>query len=315
MGVNNKKKKLAIIGAGFMATEHAKAHQLLGAFELAGIYSRTKEKAHYLANTHAITYVAKSIADLYEYTQADMAIIAVPELAMREVVLEAMKYNWSLLLEKPAGYCLEDAQAIQQALVNKPAFVALNRRYYHATQTALTDLNTRDAKRFIHVQDQQSQEVVKAFQPQTVIDYWMYANSVHLIDYFTLFGRGEVVKVTPHQNWKSGKTLNLTANILFSSGDEGLYEAIWEAPGPWAVSITTCEKRFEMRPLEKGRYQNAGERILHELSEHPWDTNAKAGLVKLADECRKFLNREPHQLVSIDESMRSMELVHAIYNT
>lgn len=307
------KKKVAIIGAGFMANEHAKAHKELDAFELAGIYSRTRSKAEALAQDYGIGCVCDSIAELYEKTEAELVLVTVPELSMREVALEAAKYGWTLLLEKPAGYCLEDAKAIQQGLAGKQAFVALNRRYYHATQTALEDLNGREAKRFIHVQDQQSQEAVKEFQPQTVIDYWMYANSVHLIDYFSLFGRGEVTKVTPHQKWESGKTFNLTASIEFSSGDEGLYEAIWEGPGPWAIAVTTSEKRWEMRPLEQAVYQNGGERNLNTVKPHAWDEKAKAGLMKLADECRKYLDGGEHQLVSIDESMRSMELVKQIY--
>lgn len=310
MGV---KKKVAIIGAGYMASEHAKAHATLGIFELAGVYSRTRDRAEALAEAYAIPLVADSVAELYERTKADMVIITVRELAMREVALEAAKFGWTLLLEKPAGYCLEDARAIERGLVGKPAFVALNRRYYHATQAALADLNQRDTKRFIHVQDQQSQLAARDSQPQTVIDYWMYANSVHLVDYFTLFGRGEVVRVTPHQKWEPGKTFNLTASILFSSGDEGLYQAIWEGPGPWAVSVTTAQKRFEMRPLEQAKFQNAGERVLHDIMPHAWDAQAKPGLTRLAEECKNYHEGTPHQLVSIAESMRSMELVHAIY--
>jgi predicted dehydrogenase len=310
MGV---KKKIAIIGAGYMANEHAKAHAALGAFELAGIYSRTRHRAEQVAKDYNIPVVADSVAELYERTKATMVIITVRELAMREVALEAAKYDWTLLLEKPAGYCLGDAQAIAHGLAGKPAFVALNRRYYHATQAALEDLNRRDMKRFIHVQDQQSQLAAQDSQPQTVIDYWMYANSVHLIDYFTLFGRGEVVRVIPHQPWEPKKTFNLTASILFSSGDEGLYQAIWEGPGPWAISVTTAQKRFEMRPLEQGKFQNTGERILHDIVPHPWDLLAKPGLMRLAEECRKYHESAPHLLVSVEESMRSMELVHAIY--
>ena len=100
---------------------------------------------------------------------------------------------------KPAGYNIADAKEIKEAADRKKrnVFVALNRRFYSATQVVREELSSiNDNFRFIKVQEQQDQKVALASgQPKDVVDYWMYANSIHLIDYFRILGRGKVIKV------------------------------------------------------------------------------------------------------------------------
>ncbi len=69
----------------------------------------------------------------------------------------------------------------------------------------------------------------------------------------------------------------LLAKIAFDSGDVGLYEGIWNGPGPWACTVTTPRRRWEMRPLEKAVFQNAGERKLNPVEPHAWDGAFKPG--------------------------------------
>ena len=70
--------------------------------------------------------------------------------------------------------------------------------------------------------------------PQLVIDNYMYANSIHLIDFFAVFGRGPVTAVEPIIPFNRDTPRFVAAKIEFDSGDIGLYEAVWNGPGPWA---------------------------------------------------------------------------------
>lgn len=128
--------KVAIIGAGFMASEHIKAFSAIEDVALVGIYSRTRTRADALAQQFNIAGVFNAVDELYAATQADLVIVAVPELHVRNVCLQVFKYPWVALIEKPAGYDLADAKKIAAAAQQnaRRAYVALNRRHYSSTR-------------------------------------------------------------------------------------------------------------------------------------------------------------------------------------
>ena len=66
--------------------------------------------------------------------------------------------------------------------------------------------------------------------------------------------------------------------MTFASGDIGLYEGIWNGPGPWACTVTTPRRRWELRPLEKAVFQNAGERKLNPVDAACVGRGLQAGL-------------------------------------
>jgi predicted dehydrogenase len=314
--ISNDSCEVAFIGAGYMTTEHIKAFKDIPGVVLAGIYSRTQSRAEKLALESGVGTVCDSIAELYQKTQAELVVISVPELSVREVCLEAFKYPWTCLIEKPAGYDLSDAEQILHGAkqLGRQAYVALNRRHYSSTRLALEGINQQNDSRLIHVYDQQDQIAARmAGQPELVVKNWMYANSIHLIDYFSLLGRGQIVSVTPVIEWTPDKPQFVAAKITYDSGDIGIYEAVWNGPGPWAVTVTTQEKRWEMRPLEQAMAQPYGLRKLEPVATHEWDTRFKPGLRAQAGEAVKAARGQSHNLPSLADAMKSMKLVQAIY--
>ena len=312
----NQLCKIAFVGAGYMATEHIKVFKDIEGVALVGIHSRTQFTANQLALEFGVKVVCSSISELYEQTKADLLVISVPELSVRGVCLEAFRYPWTCLIEKPAGYDLADAEHILNgaAKLNRHAFVALNRRHHSSTRLVLEDINQQNGSRLIHVYDQQDQiSARKAGQPELVVKNWMYANSIHVIDYFNLLGRGQIVSVTPVIEWRPDNPMFVVAKITFDSGDIGIYEAVWNGPGPWAVTVTTQEKRWEMRPLEQAMVQPYGSRKLESVATHEWDTRFKPGLRVQAGEAVKAALGQSHNLPSLADAMKSMKLVQAIY--
>jgi len=240
----------------------------------------------------------------------------VPELAMNAVSRNCFEYPWTVLLEKPVGYNLCDAEEIEAAAraKNRSVFVALNRRHYSSTQTVVRDLKELPGQRFIRVQDQEDQfQALQAGQPKTVVDNWMYANSIHVIDYFLTFGRGKIYNVEPIIPWNADDPNYVVAKVSFDSGDVGLYEGIWKGPGPWAVSVNTPEKRWEMRPLEQAAFQITGQRKLDVVEAHPWDTQFKPGLRLQAEKAVGAAKGEVNDLSTLQVAMESMRLVQAIF--
>ena len=313
MGVGQT--RVAVVGAGGMAREHVRAFAAVPGVRVAGIHSRTRSKAQSLAAELDAGVVCESVSDLYQRTRADLVVMAVPELSANSVAKVCFEHPWTVFMEKPPGLNLEDAQDIHAAARKRKrrVLVGLNRRFLSSTRTALEDLQGRPSPRFIHVQDQQNQAASAAGgQPQPVVDHWMYANSIHLVDYLLAFGRGEVTSVRQVFPWSPGARIALAA-VEFDSGDCGIYEVVWNGPGPWAVSVTTDQRRWELRPLEQAAYQSAGERNRHPVEQIPWDRDFKPGFRLQAEHVVRAAHGDFSLAPTLDDAMKTMRLIREIF--
>ncbi|QXH48310.1 Gfo/Idh/MocA family oxidoreductase [Pseudomonas xanthosomatis] len=313
-----KKVKVAIVGAGYMASEHLKAFEATGEAQVVGITSRTRERAQALVADHEGIEVFDSLEVMYEKTRADIVVVTVTELHMADVAKRCFEFPWLVLLEKPAGYNLADARDIQQAAHAKKArvHVALNRRAYSSTRQALDVLKGNEGPRFIKVLDQQDQHAALTIHnnPPLMVENYMFANSIHLIDYLRVLGRGEVVSVENIVKWDPAAPGIVLASITFSSGDTGLYEGVWNGPGPWVITVNTPDNRLEMRPLEQVSVQLKGERRSQALDIEEADSLYKPGLLFQAQQAILASQGQANVLPDIDDSFKSMELVASIFN-
>jgi predicted dehydrogenase len=285
--------------------------------KVAGLTSRTRAKAEALASELGIPLVTDSVAELHQQTDADLVVVTVPELSANPVAMNAFKHPWAVLMEKPAGYDLADAEKIAAAAKSHqaPVMVGLNRRFYSSSRTIKADLETRPAeKRFIHVQDQQSYAEARRYNhPPQVVEKFMYANSIHLIDLIPFFGRGKITKVDQVTPWRGEDTEVMLAYVEFDSGDTALYEGLWKGPGPWAANVSTPGKRWIMQPLEQAIYQNAGERARHTIEAADEDKQFKAGFLLQARNAVAAVRGETTEIPTIDDSMQTMRLINRMF--
>jgi predicted dehydrogenase len=317
VGLNQpmKKWKVAIVGAGYMAGEHARAFASLPDVSLVGISGRSPARAEKLAAEYNVP-AFESIAAMYQATTADAVVVAVNEWSMLDVSMECFRYPWVCLLEKPVGINLAETQKIAAArhAAGLSAFVALNRRSYAATRQALAELSEDASPRLISVLDQQDLASVRdAGLPEQVVRNYMFVNSIHLVDYFCTFGRGDIVSVSPAVSWNAERPGFVVATIHFSSGDVGVYQAVWSGPGPWSVSVTNESARLELRPLEKLGIQRSGQRQLAEIAPEAIDREYKPGLRHQAAQIIRFLAEGKTSLASVDEAARAVKLCADIY--
>lgn len=307
--------EVAVIGAGFTAREHIRALRDISGVHVAAIHSRTRSRAEALAGEFGIIAVCDSVPELYERSRAALVFVAVPELSINAVAKASFGFPWTVVMEKPPGYNLADALDIQRAAEDRQChvLVALNRRFLAATLQVKTELAETSAPRFIKVQDQQSQSAARGGgQPVEVVRNYMYANSIHTIDYLRVFGRGNITSVEPILRWDPEHPGVVVCRIAYDSGDVGLYEGIWHAPGPWAVTVTVPEKRWEMRPLERLTSQKLG---------HPpqsadpslWDTNFKPGFRLQAEAAVASACGMPNPSVSLADAVETMHLIARIF--
>ena len=308
--------KISFIGAGYMTQEHLKAFNDIEDVELDGIFSRTKAKSIELLKKYPIKNVYNSIEELYKSSKPDAVIISVPELSLKGVCEIAFFYPWVILIEKPAGFNLEDAKYILN-LSNKyksQVYVALNRRHYSSTKIIKNKIKSINGTRILNIFDQEDTiSALKAGQPKSVVKHWMYANSIHLIDLFRVFCRGSIINVNSILKWNSKVPCTVLSKITFDSGDIGIYQAIWNAPAPWMLTLSTPFARYEMRPIENAYEQLAGTRQQIKLEIDNIDIIYKAGIKVQADEFVNILKGKEHTLPNLEDAFETMKLINKIY--
>ncbi len=308
--------RVAFVGGGSMTAEHAKAFSGLPGVELVGIHNRTPEKAQAIAQAHGIQEVYENLETMLETAKPDLVVLAVYETAILEIATRILEYPVALFMEKPVGLDLKEARILQSLARQKSrsVWVALNRRAFGSTRAVLRDLGDNPGPRFIHVQDQQSLETARVIgHAEPVVKNWMYANSIHLVDYLVTFGRGDIVSVKVLQAWTPDAPGVVVAHVSFSSGDAGIYQAIWNGPGPWACTVSAPHRRWELRPLEKAVFQNAGERALNDVPAVAEDADYKPGFRQQAENVIKAWNGTRSEAVTLDVALISTELAARIY--
>jgi predicted dehydrogenase len=308
--------KIAFIGAGNMTSNHMKSFSSFSEFEICGIYSRTKDKAYDLSTKFSNCIVCDSIEDLYNITKPDLVVISVPELSTKSVCLEAFKYGWKILIEKPVGYNLQEAKEIFEYSLKTEStvYVAFNRRHYSSTLNLIKELNINNEPRLIHIYDQEGPIAAKkSNQPDLVLKNWMFANSIHLIDFLQFLGRGKIVEIKNILPWNDENTNFFMSKISYESGDIAIYESIWDSPAPWAIVINTKSKRYELRPIEKLFIQNEGSRLQIEIDQNKDDIEYKPGLIKQSENVLKMLKGDSHDLPNLKDALYTMTLINQIY--
>jgi hypothetical protein len=178
---------------------------------------------------------------------------------------------------------------------------------------AKAELGETSDPRFVKVQDQQNQVAASNIgQPVEVVRNWMYANSIHTIDYLRVFGRGRITSVEPVLRWDPERPGVVVCRIVYDSCDVGLYEGIWRGPGPWAVTVTTAEKRCEMRPLEKLTLQEFGKTPQH-VDPDALDTDFKPGFRRQAEAAIRAACGTSSEVATLADAVETMRLVARIF--
>lgn len=309
--------RLGIVGAGKMARLHAAAFQAIPGVEISAVQSRTPEKAEAFAEDFGIPHKYPGFTELVLSGSCDGLLICVSPEALCAVGLEAMKSGLPLLMEKPPGLHLGEAERLAASLEQRVGgvWVALNRRYFSSTLRLRAAVESVSGPRYVHVVDQQNlaDSASRGHSAETLA-HWMFANSLHLVDLLRLFCRGEVTAVRPVVPWRDGSFAQLAVfAVEFSSGDRGLFEANWSGPGPWSLAVTCPSQRWELRPLEQALCWGELRKAPVEYPPSEDDLKFKPGLLEQARAFVDAAQGRPSTLPTLAEALGSMRLVQELF--
>lgn len=314
---NKKIIKVGIIGAGYMAFEHLKVFSKLKNVKLDAIYSRTYNKSLKLKKKFLINTIYRSLEDFCQNINIDLLVISVTEDAVLKICKETFKYKFVHLIEKPIGLNFYESKilyTLSQKYKTK-VYASLNRRFYSSTIEVINQLKNDKSKRIINIIDQE--DTVKAAKlgiGKKIIKNWMYANSIHLIDYILTLGRGKIVKINKilHKDNKNKKYK--IVQITFDSNDVVNYQAFWNYNAPWSVSVSTAKKFFLLQPIEELHIRNEGKYKFAKITPSKYDQLYKPGIyLQNSTLIDNMLNNRAISLPSIKTSNKLMKLIKDIY--
>ncbi|MDC3274373.1 Gfo/Idh/MocA family oxidoreductase [Candidatus Pelagibacter sp.] len=307
------KVKIVFVGAGKISEEHIKVFKKINKVELCGIYSRTKLKSFKLAKKYKIKNVYNSIDEMYANTKADLVVVSVSIESTKSVCMKISKYSWKCLVEKPFGYNYKECKELINKIAKKQFYLALNRTNYSSTIGLLNILKKDKSQRIINISDQQSTLKFKNKFPKKILENFMYANSIHLVDYVRIFARGKINSIKTMYDLKKNKIRIFSKKINFSSGDVVIFNSIWNKPGPWSVNISTDNFFFEMCPLEQLKYRNKKDNKIIEFNINKDDIRYKPGFMRQANEMIKAIDRKKFNIPSSDDAYKTIKLIKKIF--
>lgn len=133
---------VGLLGAGpWAASVHAPAFAAGPETHLAGVWSRTTAAAEALAATHGVTAFASVDALL---DACDAVAIAVPPTVQPDLAVRAAKAGKAVLLEKPVGVTVDDAERVADAVgeAGVGSLVVLTYRFRPHVEAFLAEART-----------------------------------------------------------------------------------------------------------------------------------------------------------------------------
>lgn len=102
--------KVVLLGAGFIADIHMESYErFVPEAEVAGVYSRSEQRAKALAGKYGISNVYTDIGEAIEKSGAEVVDICLPNFRHHEAVLAAARAGRQIIIEKPFAMTLEQA--------------------------------------------------------------------------------------------------------------------------------------------------------------------------------------------------------------
>ena len=304
--------QVVIVGAGNMAREYVDVINTIKEFRILGVVSRKKKSFNEIQSRIKYKIKRFEIKNLKK-NKINLILVVVSEENTLKILKKISDLNSTILCEKPIGINHFEFLNILQAYKKrkKLLFVALNRRYYSSINYLKNFIKTQNIYK-INITDQQDLILAKKIgKNKNVIKYWMYANSIHLIDLINFFSENSYYKI---QKKKINKKLNKkiiqcviqTKNIIFN------YKGYWNINKRWEIK-GFGKKTFKLKPIEQIFEISKGNKI-KELKISSKDIKYKPGLYLLMKKILKFLKTgQKKNLVTLQDHLLTINLIKDIY--
>lgn len=307
---------LWLVGAGRMGRAYAAVLKALDVPTLAVCRSQASAD-RFSAETGLATTAGGCAAALQGAGAAPTAAVVavdVQELAATAGALIDMGCR-RILLEKPGGVDAAelDALAVKADAAGAEVWLGYNRRFYGsvlATQRGLAEDGGAVSMSFDFTEASDAVTAI-GYDPR-VLNEWLLANSTHVIDTAFVLGGGPAEwsgLVDGALDWHP-RAARFAGHGRTDQGVTFTYAADWDAPGRWAIEISSRRRRFILKPMEQLQVQQRGSFTVElQAPDDDLDQRFKPGLYR---QTRAFVTGEDaHLLPSLAEHRDRLRRIYA----
>jgi predicted dehydrogenase len=257
---------VAVVGTGFMGTNHARVLSALPGATLAAIVDRDQSRGRLVAGEFGCDYAA-SMKDVA--VQVDAAVIATPTESHRAVGVQAMARGWHVLVEKPFAPSVREAEELVAAANDTRRILAVG--HIERFNPACLDL-----PRFVtepqFIQTRRLSPFSERVKEGVVRDMM-----IHDVDLVLWLAHSEPVRVAADvSTWRSETEDLAVATIVFESGlvahmtatriGQGKVRQIDILQPDSLVNVDLLRQDITIRHQSKAEYPEAGARRIKEAS-------------------------------------------------
>lgn len=244
----DRKMKIAQIGAGLIGLERIKAIDLLKKegrnIELIGVFDPYLKDTENFKKKFNVN-IFKSIENIFK-ENPDWIFIAVPHDIAVEYIIKALNENFKVLVEKPLGRSLKEAQSIYEAIKYEgQLFMGCNYRFFDGINKLITDINENKFGKIISIN-----LIIGHGSDPDIVNTWKLNDEkagggclidpgIHLIDLMRIFAKKEL-KFIGGNSWKGFWNTGIEENInlLLNDSDNITYNL--------EISITKWRSTFRI---------------------------------------------------------------------
>lgn len=308
--------QLWLIGAGRMATAYAAVLAELGVNPM--VVCRSQASAERFGAATGLLSMAGGVSAGLARAGGPpaSAIVAIDVAELTGTVQALIRAGCRrILVEKPGGIDLAEISETAALAADHGAevWLAYNRRFYGSVLAARRGLaEDGGAVSMSFDFTEASDAIVKIGHRPEVLNEWLLANSTHVIDTaFMLAGEPTAwsTEVAGALDWHP-RAARFAGHGLTEAGVLFSYMADWDAPGRWAIEISSRSRRFILKPMEQLQVQTRGSfSVEAQVAEDDLDVRFKPGLFR---QTRAFLTGEDADLLPTIQQHR--DRLAAIYS-
>lgn len=313
--------KLGVVGTGLIFDQYVNAAKWMNENAGAKITFVAAVNRTQAGNERAAGYgierTYNQIEAMMESERLDGVLVLVPPAEMCRVALALMPFGVPMMIEKPPGISVKEAEAIaaQSRIYQTSVMVAFNRRFYSVVEQAKNIIQFSGPLLGMRMDGfERFRAYRESGMDQSKLDHLLTYNTIHCIDLIRQYA-GNIEQVHAFRNTGVAEPSNhrYSALIVSERNIPVTFQSYWHAFGNWNYELYVPDGKISFVNLEEAYYhRRTGETVRLVPARH--DVEAKAGFVDQFNYFFAIIEGKAYYEgeMSIHDAIRTMELVNEI---
>jgi predicted dehydrogenase len=314
---------IAIVGTGAIASHHIQAIEWLNRnrgmdINIVAAMNRSEQSNIKAIEQFRIPKTYQNLDQMIQSESLDGILVLVSASNIYSVVSQLIPYRIPLLIEKPPGLSVQEADHLAELALKHgtKVMVGFNRRFYSVVRKAnqfiaehgsLLGMRMDGFERYRHYRENLN-------VTQEWLDSLLFGNTIHCIDLIRHY-TGNVREAHVFHNPLTEEPFNhrYTAMIISERQIPITFQSYWHALGNWSYELYFPDGKIQFVNLEEAHIYQRGKPTIQLIPDKE-DTEVKAGFVSQMNHFIETVIKSPeyNDEFSIRNAVGTLELIEKI---